>query len=140
MSIIIKEIQTEETYSIRHQELRQGFPIETCHFDKDDESDTFHLGAFENKKLVGVVTLVKSEKGYQLRGMAVLSSEQGKGIGALLVQKAEKKLHEKQVNYLWMNARIKAVPFYDKLGYTTQGKFFNIETVGEHIIMYKNLL
>ena len=139
MSIIIKEIQTEETYSIRHQELRQGFPIETCHFDKDDEPNTFHLGAFENKKLVGVVTLVKSEKGYQLRGMAVLSSEQGKGIGALLVQKAEERLQQEQVNYLWMNARIKAVPFYKKLGYSKQGNIFNIETVGEHIIMDKKL-
>ena len=139
MSIIIKEIQTEETYSIRHQELRQGFPIETCHFDKDDESDTFHLGAFENKKLVGVVTLVKSEKGYQLRGMAVLSKEQGKGIGSLLIQKAEEKLQQEQISYLWMNARINAVPFYEKLGYLTQGDIFNIETVGEHIIMYKSL-
>ena len=139
MSIIIKEIQTEETYPIRHQELRQGFPIETCHFDKDDEPNTFHLGAFENKKLVGVVTLVKSEKGYQLRGMAVLNKEQGKGIGSLLIQKAEEKLQQEQISYLWMNARINAVPFYKKLGYLTQGDIFNIETVGEHIIMYKSL-
>ena len=139
MSILIKEIQTEETYPIRHQELRQGFPIETCHFDKDDNSDTFHLGAFENEKLVGVVTLVKSEKGYQLRGMAVLGSEQGKGIGALLVQKAEEILRGKQVSYLWMNARIKAVPFYEKLGYITLGDVFEIQTVGEHIIMEKTL-
>ena len=139
MSIIIKEIETEETYPIRHQELRQGFPIETCHFDKDDESDTFHLGAFENKELVGVVTLVNSEKGYQLRGMAVLSKEQGKGIGSLLIQKAEEKLQQEQISYLWMNARIKAVPFYEKLGYITLGDVFEIQTVGEHIIMEKTL-
>ncbi|MBV7439983.1 GNAT family N-acetyltransferase [Weeksellaceae bacterium TAE3-ERU29] len=139
MSILIKEIPTEQTYPIRHQELRQGFPIETCHFDEDDDSNTFHLGAFENGNLVGVVTLVKSEKGYQLRGMAVLSSEQGKGIGALLMQKAEEKLHEKQVNYLWMNARVKAIPFYKKLGYSTKGDSFTIKTVGEHIVMEKKL-
>lgn len=140
MSILIKEILTEQTYPIRHQELRQGFPIETCHFDKDDDFNTFHLGAFENGNLVGVVTLVKSKNSYQLRGMAVLSSEQGKGIGSLLIEKAEEKLQQKQVNYLWMNARIKAVPFYKKLGYSTKGDIFNIETVGEHIVMDKYLL
>ena len=137
--ITIQLITTEQTYPIRHKELRQGFPIETCYWVGDNDATTFHLGAFEEETIVGVVSLMKTDNGYQLRGMAVLSNHQGKNIGSLLVKKAEEILKENNVDYLWMNARIGAMKFYEKLNYRTEGEVFEIETVGKHIRMCKKL-
>lgn len=77
--IIIKLINTNDTYSVRHPVLRQGKPIETCAFDGDLLESTCHVGLFVNDKLVGVTSLLISnnplfndEKQYQLRGMGIL--------------------------------------------------------------------
>lgn len=44
--IEIKKITSYETMIVRHPVLRQGKPIETCHFEGDDLSSTYHLGLF----------------------------------------------------------------------------------------------
>ena len=90
-SIQIKEISSLETYSVRHPVLREGRPIEDCSFDGDDLSTTFHLGLFYEDVLVGVASFMKNnhvlfldDNQYQLRGMAVLKTYQGKQLGDIL--------------------------------------------------------
>ena len=56
ISLEIKSISSSETYPIRHEVLRVGRPIESCKFDGDEQTETIHYGAFENNKLVGVIS------------------------------------------------------------------------------------
>ncbi|SCY40440.1 Acetyltransferase (GNAT) domain-containing protein [Nonlabens sp. Hel1_33_55] len=151
MPITIKEISALETYSVRHVVLRVGRPIEDCAMDGDDLETTFHLGAFEGDLHVGVATFLKSEpvdlpfsvasdaSYYQLRGMGVVADQQGKGIGAKLLQEGIKKLKANSVDLLWFNARIKAVPFYERLGFEKYGSAFEVPLIGTHFKMYKQL-
>jgi GNAT superfamily N-acetyltransferase len=148
----VKTITARETFPVRHQVLRKGRPMEDCHFSGDDLGTTFHLGAFEKEKLLGVATFLmnkdvqleeiepfKIHHCYQLRGMAVLEHLQGKGVGKLLIKTAESILKEKNIKVLWCNARTNAVSFYEKNGYVIVSDPFTIKNVGEHFKMMKLL-
>src|SRR5690606_30600009 len=129
---------------VRHPVLRKGKPLDSCKFDEDDLSTTFHLGAFDNDKLVGVVTIIKKENTsfleknqFQLRGMAVLEHYQGQGIGAILVKQSEDRVMEQIGSLVWLNARLVAISFYEKLGYKISSDKFEIPLVGMHYTMTK---
>ncbi|MEM6685793.1 MAG: GNAT family N-acetyltransferase [Bacteroidota bacterium] len=143
----IKEISATTAFSVRHPVLRKGKPIESCHFSGDDLPTTFHLGYYIEEQLVGVVTLMKNthatidnNTAYQLRGMAVLTQFQKRGIGDALVKKAEAMILERGGTLIWMNAREVAVRFYEKLGYKKHGTPFDIPKIGLHFVMVRSLI
>ncbi|WP_281765633.1 GNAT family N-acetyltransferase [Neptunitalea lumnitzerae] len=141
----IKIISAEETIVVRHPVLREGKPVDSCVFAGDELETTVHLGYFQSDNLLGVVTLLEKNfdtyqgNGIQLRGMAVMPNQQGKGIGGKLVVQAEQAMQKKNAAYIWMNARLIAVPFYEKLGYQTVSSLFDIPLVGPHYTMLKKL-
>jgi len=141
---VVKKITALETYIVRQEVLRKGKPIETCHFNGDDDTTTTHFGLFENENIIGVVSVFKtnsllfSEKTqFQIRGMAVLENFQSKGYGEQLLKAAENFCWQEKANLIWFNAREKAVSFYKKSGYTVLGDSFNIPDVGIHFVMFK---
>lgn len=142
--ITIKEVASQETYTVRQQVLRQGKPIESCIFDGDDAPSTFHLGLYESGLLAGIVSVFQSASSYfnetdqyQMRGMAVLETRQKKGLGEKLVSEAERLVAQKQGKVLWFNAREAATGFYRKLGYKIIGDVFTIGDIGPHYVMFK---
>lgn len=140
----IKEITAKKAYDVRHPVLREGKPLDSCHFVGDNLPTTFHLGYFINEQLVGVVSLLdnvhpifSAKHPFQLRGMAVLTNYQKRGIGDALVKKAEEMILARGGTAIWMNAREIAVPFYEKLGYENLGEPFTIPKIGLHFVMTK---
>lgn len=145
--LTIREISALEAYSVRHPVLREGKPIESCHFDGDELDSTIHLGLFINCALIGVISLFKNKnanfienKQFQIRGMAVLKHHQKMGYGIKLIKEAEHIIHKYNCNLLWFNARERAVDFYKKMGYTVIGESFIINDIGTHFVMYKKLI
>ncbi len=144
--LTLKEITALDTYSVRHPVLREGKPVETCHFEGDSLQSTIHLGLYINCALIGVVSLFKNrhaefkEKNqFQIRGMAVLKHHQKRGYGEKLLYEAEAYAQKYNCNLLWFNARKKAIPFYEKAGYSIHGKPFEISDIGTHFVMYKKM-
>lgn len=144
--ITLKEITALATYPIRHPVLRKGKPIETCSFDNDEHTTTKHFGLFDNEELKGVVSvfekknsIFKSEKQFQVRGMAVLESAQGYGFGKLLMLEAEKYCKTENGAIIWFNARENAIGFYENMGYRINGTSFDIAGIGIHYVMFKEL-
>lgn len=138
-NIQLKHIQAAETHAVRHPVLRKGLPKSSCVFDRDTHSETCHLGAFVDNKLVGVLTLLPNSTDVQLRGMAVLERYQANGIGRQLVAYAEKQVRSWGIDFMWMNARLIAIPFYQKCGYQKEGASFVLPYGGEHYKMIKTL-
>ena len=145
-NISIKQINAKGTYPVRHPVLRAGRPIEDCEFSGDDLETTIHLGLYLDNTLAGVATFLKQDNTifnttlqYQLRGMAVLKKHQGKRLGEALLKHGETLLKKKGATLLWFNARVIAVPFYKRNGYTIIGDSFEIPKVGTHFVMYKTL-
>ncbi|ESU23280.1 acetyltransferase [Flavobacterium enshiense DK69] len=144
--ILIRQIEAEDTFSVRQPILRPGKPIESCHFEGDNLGTTAHFGLSENEELLAVVSLFKKnypncsiENQFQMRGMAVLENYQRMGFGEQLVKKAEHFVKEKNGKLIWFNAREIAVPFYERLGYKIYGNPFEITEIGKHFVMYKRL-
>ena len=145
--LTIREITALETYSVRQPVLREGKPVESCHFEGDELHSTIHLGLFINCALIGVISLFKNKnvhftekKQFQIRGMAVLKHHQKMGYGIKLVKEAELIIQKYNCNLLWFNARETAVDFYKKLGYSIIGESFIINDIGTHFVMYKKLI
>lgn len=143
---IIKEITAKETHIVRHPVLREGKPIESCHFDGDELPTTHHFGLFTEDNLTGIISLFSNsntifaiQKQAQIRGMAVLETHQKKGFGDALVKYCENYCTENHIDLIWFNARTAATGFYKKLDYQVVGEPFDIKNVGEHYLMYKEL-
>jgi predicted GNAT family N-acyltransferase len=144
--IEIKIITPELTYKVRQPVLRPGKPIESCRFEGDDLNTTIHFGLYKNNEIIGVVSVFEvqnenfgNKKQYQVRGMAILESEQQNGYGNLLMTEVENLAQHNNVDIIWFNAREKAVNFYKKLGYATFGTEFDIVGIGTHYIMWKQI-
>jgi GNAT superfamily N-acetyltransferase len=142
----IKTITSQATFAVRQPVLRPGKPVDTCIFEGDDNPDTIHFGIHDADALVGVISVFSAanelfdhKNQFQIRGMAVLKTQQGKGLGKLLVRHAEEYVAEKGGILIWFNAREMATGFYEKAGYYVIGKAFEIKGVGTHYVMFKIL-
>ena len=142
----VKQINANDTHEIRHRMLREGFSIDECVFKDDESEQTFHLGAFEEGKLVSVAsfyfdknTTFDEPNQYRLRGMATLPEYQHKGLSSELLKMAFPIIKQNFCSLLWCNARSNAVGFYQKVGFEKVGEEFKIPTVGAHYLMFKNL-
>lgn len=144
MTTIIKKIPSAETFLVRHPVLRAGKPIESCRFEGDNLETTHHFGLYLDQELVGIISLFKTSNPvfaepnqYQIRGMAVLQDQQKKDFGKALILHSEAFCKLQNVDFIWFNARVEAIGFYEKMGYQKKGLTFDIPDVGEHIIMFK---
>ena len=142
----IKKISALATIPLRQIVLRAGKPLESCRFNGDELPSTFHLGYFDEDNLIGIISVFENrnsefpeEKQFQIRGMAVAPLHQKLGIGAQIVEFAEKEIAKKRGEIIWFNARIAASEFYLKLNYTVSGGVFDIPNVGLHYLMFRKI-
>ena len=143
----VKQIHYKDTYSIKHQMLRPGRPIETCYFEGDDDELSFHLGAYIDGNLASVASfylrshpsIIEEQHQYQLRGMATLPEHQRKGLSQALLQTAFPIIRNNHVNLVWCNARALATGFYEKVGFEKKSDIFEIPDVGPHYLMVKTI-
>ena len=144
--IEVKFIFTEDLYHIRHQVLRKGQPISSCKYPHDHDPGTFHLGGFEGNELISIASFYteKSPKlnypnHFRIRGMATLPQHEGKGAGALLVEKGLEIVKGMGGDVVWCNARTSASGFYKKLGFSELPEVFQIEGIGPHKLMFRKI-
>jgi GNAT superfamily N-acetyltransferase len=136
-------IQADDVLPIRNEVLREGrLTLEECRFPTDIIKGAFHLGYFENEKLVCIASFHPqkhgkySGTGYQLRGMATLENYRSKGIGNQLVNFAIDYLKGQKINYIWCNARVNALKFYQAIGFEVISDQFTIPFTGPHHVLY----
>lgn len=143
MSFSCRIISASETHQLRHQVLRPHQTLADCVYAHDEDADTFHVGSFDGEKLVSIGSfytqksdLFLEEQQYQLRGMATDPEYRGKGAGAALILFSIQELQKRDCSLLWCNARLVAVGFYEKLGFSIIGEEFDIPTIGPHYVMF----
>ncbi len=140
----IKKIISEETYPLHLQVLK------TCNdyqykYNADFEKETMHFGAFLSQENVGIVSLMENKHTYfkgkqiQLRGMAVLTKNQGQNVGSRLIESSIIESKKRKTTIIWCNVRDYSVTFYEKQGFKIKGGKFFIENVCNHYVMYLNL-
>lgn len=140
---MIKFITVEELLPIRNEVLREGkLTLEECIFPSDRLEGAFHLGYYQDDELACIASFHPQNyegfegKAYQLRGMATTEKYRGKGFGNQLVNFALVYLRGQKANYVWCNARKKAVQFYHNAGFEIISAEFEVPGIGPHYVMY----
>jgi predicted GNAT family N-acyltransferase len=132
--------QYEETKIFRERILRAPLGLKLTAEDVAGEDQQIHIAAVdESNSIVGTVLLKPLPDGIvKLRQMAVDNRLQGSGFGKKIVLFAEQVAKEQGGKNMKMHARISALGFYRKLGYSAEGDQFTENTI-PHIGMTKNL-
>jgi predicted GNAT family N-acyltransferase len=146
LQVEINKVGAEKIRPLRHSELRKGQDFSTTSYLKDYEEGTFHMACIADDQIVTCATFyaqtsmkVKSNNAYRLRGMATDSQFQRKGYARNLMLASFKELKKRDCDMVWCNARLVAVNFYESLGFKITGDLFNIEAIGPHYYMYKEI-
>jgi GNAT superfamily N-acetyltransferase len=79
----------------------------------------------------------ENELAWRLRAMATSEQMRGQGLGKLVLDAVIDHVARNDGRLLWCNARIRAVPFYERAGFATLGEFWDEPTVGPHIVMWR---
>ena len=126
---------------LRWRVLRIGKPRHTAHYDGiDTDQRTRFLVAYHENKMIGCSTLQTDPRDgamFRIRGMAVDFDYQNNGIGSKIVEKLQKYAKENNTG-IWCNARIRAVPMYERRGFVIVSDIFEIEGIGPHHDMQWN--
>jgi predicted GNAT family N-acyltransferase len=146
LKLKIKKVVAEEVRPLRHAELRKSQDFSTTSYIEDNKESTFHMASILDNKVVTCASYypekslnIKSKRAYRLRGMATDSNFQRKGHASDLMQESFKELKKRDCDMVWCNARLGAVDFYKSVGFKLKGDLFDIEGIGPHYYMYKEI-
>ena len=146
LKVNIRKVDAERIRPLRHSELRKGQDFSTTSYLKDYEINTFHMACIVDDKPVTCATFypekstkIKSKNAYRLRGMATDSRFKRKGYASNLMAESFKELKKRDCDMVWCNARLVAVDFYKSVGFKITGELFDIEGIGPHYYMYKEI-
>ncbi|MDZ4822915.1 MAG: GNAT family N-acetyltransferase [Flavobacteriales bacterium] len=148
----VKIISPVQTHSLRHLVLWPHIEREEdCVIDADERKDAIHLATCEGERIVSIGSLFEmqsekialvpgeSKKQYRLRAMATDPEYRGRDCGKLLVEKAIEILREKKIDVLWCDARMGAVGFYKRLGFSMIDEVYEVPRIGPHKFMWVEL-
>jgi GNAT superfamily N-acetyltransferase len=147
-SLRIGPARLSEILPLRQRILRIGLDIEEAKFPGDENPTTLHAAAFDHASAVSCATLLLDEwqrqPAWRLRGMATDSNWQSRGIGAALLEylidwAITDPPTSQRITTFWCNARVPAIKFYERLGWTVDSEEFDIPTAGPHRKMVRQL-
>ena len=129
----------EAEFQLRHEVLRVPIGLSLYDEDLSGERDQLHFGLFDEDELVAcVIAVLTSPTEAKIRQMAVSPEHQGKGCGRRIMEELERHLIAKGSSHFSMHARVSAVGFYLKLGYSKVGEEFT-EVGISHVRMEKRV-
>ena len=121
----VVDLDAASTHPLRRAVLREGRADASVVFDGDDEPGTLHLGLQDSSgALLGVSTWLwrpcphePGDRDRQLRGMAVDTTRQAGGLGAVLLAAGVERAVADGATTVWANARDTALGFYRRHGF-----------------------
>ena len=144
MAMEIRLVHVDRIIDLRHAVLCRGRHRKHAHFEGDVEPTTMHIGAVIGRHAVGCLTILDRpftrEPAWQLHGMAVDPLYQGGGIGRSMLSFVEMRLRQIDTyQYIWCNACVPAIQFFEKFGWVAVSEEFVIPHAGPHRTMLKKL-
>jgi len=146
--VTVCRVSIDVIVDLRHRMLRAGLPKEAAQFPGDDAPSTWHVGVFssseENALPISCASFMlnsyQGESAWQLRGMCTDSQHQRKGLGGKMLATVESAIiKDSNVRLFWCNARVPAIPFYERHGWKVDSEEFDIPTAGPHRKMVKRM-
>jgi ribosomal protein S18 acetylase RimI-like enzyme len=126
--------------------LRAGQAPERLVYAGDDAPDTLHLAVIDGAVVIGIATVMADPHphaarvgDWRIRGMATAPEHRRAGLGRALLAGCETHARARAGRRLWCNARLPARSFYERAGFRPEGEVFELEGIGPHLIMSKQL-
>lgn len=139
-------MRADEARPLRHAVLRPWQTYEAVVFPLDDHPRSAHFGAFVNKELVGVTSILPkappheaNADAWQLQGVAVVEGMRGTGCGRRLLEACLEYAREQEGKLVWANGRTSALGFYRALGFRAVGEEYVTES-GPHYLVVRRIL
>lgn len=124
---------------LRDEVLRAPLGLSLWDEDLGGEVDQHHFGLLDGNALVAcVIAVARSPDEAKIRQMAVGPAYQGQGCGRRIMLELERHLGEMGFGWFSLHARMTAVGFYEKLGYSRRGAEFT-EVGLPHVRMEKRV-
>lgn len=143
---VIRPISAVQARPLRGSMLRPGQPPENLVYPGDDAPTTWHVGAFVDDRLLGVASIyhepppaVADAGAWRLRGMAVATAAQRRGIGRQLIEACVAHAKSNGGTNIWCNARATAADFYTALGFQFGSAEFDTSDGIPHYVMLVRL-
>jgi predicted GNAT family N-acyltransferase len=134
--LTVEDSDAETTYPLWRDVLREGRPVPGL----EDPAGTFHLAArAADGRLAGVVRFTpascpwqEAAAPWQLRGMATDQAVRGSGAGRALVAEGLARVAALGADLVWCDARVAAVGFYERMGFTVVTEQYDKPEGGAH--------
>lgn len=153
-NVEVRRVSATAVRPLRTAVLRPSWePGRLATYPEDDAAGTVHVAARVDGAVGGVGTVYAEAPpdarrgevpaaayapgaGWRLRGMATSEAARGTGLGRAVLEACYAAVRDGGGRYLWCNARLGAVPFYERLGMRAVGPEFDIPGIGPHYVMW----
>ncbi|MEE9440271.1 MAG: GNAT family N-acetyltransferase [Saprospiraceae bacterium] len=129
-----------QLYNLRNEILRKPLNLKFSINEISNEYTSFHFGLFNTTDDLLATLILKTVDldTIKMRQVAVKHNLQKLGLGRRIVVESEHFCRQNKYKTITLNARIEAIPFYQKMGYKTDGNDF-LEIGIKHYKMIKSL-
>ena len=147
---VVAIVAVELVRPLRQSVLRPGRPVEESVFPGDDDPRTVHVGARLDRggDVVAVGSLLAeappwpvpdevATRCWRIRGMATRPDLRGQGVGAAVLHELLRRAELAGGALVWCNARVPALSFYARAGFTPVGAPFEAPGIGPHQAMQR---
>lgn len=139
---------------LRTAVLRPTWTDRLATYPEDDAPSTIHMAVFRDGEVAAVATVYPEAPpadlpipaaaqapgaAFRLRGMASAPDVRGEGYGAEVLRGCLREIGRAGGTYLWCNARVAALAFYERMGLRAVGPEFDITGIGPHYVMWRSL-
>lgn len=137
----LERVAVEETFGLRQRVLRPSLTVGEVETPGDRDADTAHvIVRLLGGEVVGTGTVIRQESpwgeaGWRLRWMAVDVDHRRRGVGAHLLAALIEYAGARGGGILWCNARLLAVPFYERAGFVVRGQPWDDREAGSTVAM-----
>jgi GNAT superfamily N-acetyltransferase len=94
---------------------------------------------YELPPLARELTGTEGDRCWRLRGMATAEERRGEGLGGAVLDAIVSHAASQGGALIWCNARVRAIPFYERGGFAGLGEQFEEAEVGPHLVMWRAL-
>ncbi len=130
--------EVEQALALRLRVFCEEQGVERAAEQDGRDADAIHLVALEAKELIGTCRLLVEGGVARLGRNAVSSEARGRGVGATLLEAADRAAVRAGADRIRLHAQLRARTLYERSGYAPQGDTFLEEGI-EHVTMEKRL-
>lgn len=129
------EVDAAVVVPLRAAVLRPHLPPTESIYPADREPESRHYAVLRDGGPVAVGSSFRTGEGWRIRGMAVVESSRGRGLGGQVLEAIVDGIASRGGGLVWCNARVTAAGFYQRHGFTIVGGEFDLPEIGAHYRM-----